>query len=296
MAIGIKHQRPLNPILEKTNRVIAEAIAYAFPTAQYVGTSDVISEAVVQATGAIQQLGSSSIIAEAISPPTFSNQKNSTSLLNIAEAIVEVSLYGSGGGLDIFDEGILVKSKATHIDIIGADARADVDGTGVKIWHPAPAYSSHFNTSDGTNVATVADVATASRWVATPSGGEGIPFYTNAWAGAQHPTTRTSPLTWATANECSFVSASTTFNILITNGNAPADTVVNFTTGSVTGDGVYAGSNCTITITNWVAESDKYSADVSVAVDIATLFPTGGYFDITISHINGADGTFTKTQ
>lgn len=203
---------------------------------------------------------------------------------------------GGGGtvGIDVYEDGVLVKAGATHIDVRGDDARVDVDGDGVKIWHPPPIYVSHFNTTDASNDATLSDISTTSRNVSTPSGGEGTPFYTGGWAGSAHPTTRSSPLSWVCANECSFIDQATTFTVNVTD---PTGTPESYTTPVITGNGVHISGNITVTISNWAADTDKYKADVAVQVGIdGALSSNSGRFGVFIQHANGADGNFTYTQ
>jgi hypothetical protein len=294
MPVGVLLKRALNPIRNRVSKAIGECNAYSASTAQYVGSASVIGECIETSSGSLAKTSSSSVIGECIEiSPVWSNQQMSSSSV-IGECVFTQRFPGS---VDIYDDGVLIKSSVKHIDIRGTGARTDIDGTGVDIWHPTPTYSSHFNTSDGSNVATVADISATSRIVSTPSGGEGTPFYTNGWAAASHDVTKTSPLVWVSANECSFIDGSTTtFEITILDGDSPQNTTVNYTTAAITGNGVYSGSDCTVTISNWTDESDKFSGDVEISIDINATYPAGGYFDITLTHHNGADGDFTKSQ
>lgn len=302
MPIGIKGKRAINPFLErKIAEVIAEAVGRSGSNGDYVGQSSVIAEAVGSAEMSELFSSSSSVIGEAVQlSPTWSNiWPNSSAVIAEAE-YTDLSMTtpeGGGGSIDVYDEGVLVQSGVSCLDFIGVDIEAK-EGAGdcVEIYSPAPTYVSHWNTTDGDNDATVADLSTASRFVSTPSGGEGTPFYSGGQSEVLTPTTRTSPITWASANECSFADDATTFTVSIMNGDSPQTEVVSFTTALITGNGVYAGSNCTVTITNWAVENDKYLADVSIGIDIDSIFPTAGYFDITMTHNNGADGSFTKSQ
>jgi hypothetical protein len=203
----------------------------------------------------------------------------------------------TGGAIDILQNSILVKASASHIDIRGADALATLDGDGVIIWHPPPAYASFYNSAGGSTNAIVPDITTSARLVTAPTV-EGTPFYTGGaipWGGdgTTHPCTRTSPLTWSTPQACSFIDITTTFLVQISNSTGVVET---YTTPAITGNGIYAAGNISVTVSGWIADSDKFRAVVSVTVVIDNIFPNSGYFDILIQHNDGADGTFTKTQ
>jgi hypothetical protein len=276
-------------------KAIVEIVGFCESTAQYNASSSAISEVVASALGVILKMSSSSVIVETYSPPTFANQKSSSS--SVVVEVIATNLLVAKQGIDIYDESSLVQTNISCLDFRGADILAKTGtGTCVEVWVPSPAYASHFNTTDGITNGNVANVSTSLRYVASPTV-EGTPFYTNGWDDlSTHACTRTSLLIWECTENISFINATTTFNILIQDGDSPQNSVVDFTTSSITGNGIYSGSNCAVTIAGWSSDSDKYKATVSISIDIDAIFPNSGYFDITISHINGLDGTFVKTQ
>jgi len=218
-------------------------------------------------------------------------------------ATANFGLWGSGSGsaLDIYDEGVLVVSGATSINFTGADVMAQIGSVqSVDVFIPPPSFPSHFNTNDGTTTATVADVATTARYVSAPTI-EGTPFYTGGgvpWGGdgSTHATTRTSPLVWtpgaAAGNLCLFEDLLSTFTVTLSDSSGVIET---HTTAAIIGNTVSSSANITVTITNWAASSFKYQANVSVSVDINSMLPNSGYFDILIRHANGGTN-YDKTQ
>jgi hypothetical protein len=157
---------------------------------------------------------------------------------------------------------------------------------------PTIAYLSHFNTTDGTNDATVDDVATSSRNVSSPDGH----FDIGSWSGGTpHPTTRTSPITYATTGAFSIADDTST---ILTATIYGADEVSIIAQHAVTLDGnkSSASSGVSITISNWGEDLNKYEAEASIEIDLNTILPTGGRFSVELVHDNGVEGTFSKTQ
>jgi len=294
MAIGIKKKKPLNPIIEPfSSSIIAECVAFSFSIVDAVTESNVVAESITTSSSSSVSSSSSSVIGEAYLAPVWSNQSSSSSSV-ICEAIAN-NLLAAVMGINIYDEGILVKENTSCLDFKGADVLA-IDGTGgcVQIWVPPAAYVSHFNTSDGVTNGVVSNISTSSRYISSPSS-EGTPFYTGGWNDlAAHPCTRTGILTWSPAQDISLVSNSTTFTIAL---SGPQGVIETYTTGSITGDGVYSSSNIELTVSSWAADSNKFRAGISIQVNLdATLSSNSGRFALTIQHNNGADGNFNYTQ
>ena len=299
MPIGLRRKRPLTPIMNfESASVVAESDAFCISTVQLIGTSNVVCEAIQSSIGSLTHSSSSNAVTEAICAPVWSNQQMSSSNV-FAEAVDINYLAGAGGGgaISVYDEGSLLSANVTCLDFKGVDIIAKTgSGSCIEIWSPAPSYASNYNSLNGITNGVVPNVATALRYVASPTV-EGTPFYANGWDDlATHPTTRTSPLIYATPQAVSFKDLTTYFLVVVKDGNTPQSNVLSFNAGTITGDGVYSVANCSVTISGWAADSDKFRASVSVSINIAALFPAGGYFDVSISHVDGVDGTFTKTQ
>jgi hypothetical protein len=210
-----------------------------------------------------------------------------------AEALTQWdALSATGGAIDIYDEGVLVKNNVSCLNFIGADILAQNDGDCVGIYVPPPSFVSHWNSTDGINNALVGSVSTTTRYVSSPTS-EGTPFHTGGWAGTQHPCLRNTSLSWSAANECSFADETTTFDITIT---GPQGVIHSFTTAAINANGSYSDGAVDVSISNWQEDSIKFSADVSVQIDIDSILPNSGRCEVDIVHNNSTDGVFTFNQ
>lgn len=257
------------------------------------GTATAIGEGVISATGGEAVGSPAALIGEGVVTATPNKIYSGGSAL--AEGSVTTGIGGgSGAAIAVYDEGVLVTNTADCLNFIGADIQAQSGATcTVDIYSPPPSYVSHWDTVDGTTTASVVDITTSNRYISSPSGGEGTPFYTGggvAWGGdgSTHPATRTSPLVWtpggAAANLVLFDDLTTTFTITFTDSSGTIET---YTTPVITGAVVLVSGNITVNISNWAANADKYQANVSISVDIATMLPNSGYFDVLLRHSSG---------
>ena len=284
------------------------AIATLDGVAHLAGVGNMLGEGLV--TNTMGSLGKSgdlgSTIGEAfVSPPLFNQVKADIGSAN-GEAVATCLFgiwggFGAGGAVDIYDEGVLVVSGATSINFTGADVMAQIGSVqSVDVFVPPPAFPSHFTLVDGTTTATVPDISTTNRYVSAPTI-EGTPFYTGGgvpWGGdgSTHATTRTSPLVWtpgaAAGNLCLFEDLLSTITVTLSDSSGVIET---HTTAAITGNTVSSSANITVSITNWAVSSFKYQANISVSVDINSMLPNSGYFDLIITHLNGGT-SYTKTQ
>jgi len=200
--------------------------------------------------------------------------------------------------MDIYDEGVLVKTAATSINVVGGGIQVSADGFGVRLYSPDP-YPTHFNSIGGTTTTTVVPITTSNRYVSEPTL-EGTPFYSGGstpWGGdgSTHPCTRTSPLVWTpgteTTNLILFETLTSVFTVTLTDSTG---TIATYTTPAITGNVVLVDGSITVTITSWAATGTKYQANVSFSVDIATLLPNSGFFSILLRHTdNGTNYDYT---
>ena len=205
---------------------------------------------------------------------------------------------GTGGAVNIEDEGVLVLSGATILNFIGSGVRAQSAGGTIKrvnIYIPPPAYASHFNTSDGVSSAIVSPVSTTTRYIALPTS-TGNPYDIGTWTGGgTHSTIRSSitPL-YSTAGTFSIYDLTTTFTATVfgADGTTPLATY----TVPLTADSTSTMNNITIMVSSFGVDADRYKADISVTINISAIIVQGGRFSVTLTHNNSTDGTYTFTQ
>jgi hypothetical protein len=125
------------------------------------------------------------------------------------EAEPEDPFMQGSGSIIIKDENGVIVAEADTLNFLGLDIEALQDPNAsnqANIYSPPlppppdPTYASHWNTSDGDtgNQSVSASGSTTSAHIATPSGGEGVPFKTGGWAGSNHPATRTTSQAFTT--------------------------------------------------------------------------------------------------
>jgi len=258
----------------------------------FVGAANAIAEIVGSATGSFVHVGQPTdpaIIEIAETSPWWSNIFDGGGVLP-DPTILEISDTNDlccGGGIDVYDEGVLVQAGVECLDFIGADVAAQVGAPCVNIYIPPPSYVSHWNTNDGVTNAFVGDVTTTPRYVSLPTI-EGMPFYAALWGGdgATHPTTRTSPLSWTTPEDFSCADLATNLTAQVTDPSGIIATV----TATLNGTGLTTNGNISINVTAFGPDSDKYQARATISFNVAAQLPASGVFTVTITHDNPTDG------
>jgi hypothetical protein len=210
--------------------------------------------------------------------------------------MVKLTQIGGGkagkGTITVKDEGNVVSTNVTSINIVGTGHRVELTGPNeVTIYSPEATYVSYFNTSFGDNDCTVYNVAGSSRYISAPTS-EGAPFQKGDWsAGTLHPSVNSS-ISYTTINQCLFDTLTSTIEAKIT--NADGTTVATFTTAAITGNYDITTDGIRIQVTDWASENEKYKGIITVTFDLPTLLPDSGRFNITIIHHNALN--YTKTQ
>jgi hypothetical protein len=246
---------------------------------------------------------------------------------------IEVDLYtgGPGGtnlqfttnqldfkGVHIKDEGSVIGTYPI-LNFVGGEVLAEDSGTPgqVNVYIPTPTFLSHFNTSDGTNNASVdanlypfGDIPRIS----SPTS-EGNPFQTGsgantAWAGSNKaayisPVT-TGRISYNTLNACTGFSGSVAGDAKIIVTVYQADGVTPYAIGGTlntsTTNALYQNqtftnsAGITVTISNYGADlPTKFKAEVSIVVDAATIQTANG-FDGGRYHVGFVMTTDTATD
>ena len=225
-----------------------------------------------------------------------------------------IGATGAGGGgtsaIVVLDEGTQVGATGyTTFNFVGADVLAEDSGTAgqVNIYIPTPTFLSHFNTTDGTNDASV-DPTTQFPFNDTPRISspttEGNPFSTGGganaiWAGQNKPSIDRIPdngtLIYNTVAPCTGFSANAGGDATITAAFYDADgtTVLEtFTTTTLFQAGTFTSGSGNISVTIGAVTADgptKFAASVSITVVTDDIFVavtpsrSGGRFHVELS-------------
>lgn len=218
-----------------------------------------------------------------------------TEVVEVTDPIILISDTYVGGGVNIWDEDILIAQNVKDINFSGSEVLVKDNLNGkVTVFIPTPSYVSHFNTKDGINDASVIDFPTHNRHVSSPRNNN---FDVGNWIGDQiHQVVANPILTYSTTVPFSISSNTTTFTVSVLNPVNVA--LAEYTTPPITGNAQYNTSNNSITInvSGWNKDADKFQSQIFITVNISSMFPNGGRFGISIQHTNGSDGTFYKVQ
>jgi hypothetical protein len=215
----------------------------------------------------------------------------------------DLHTHDLGGHITVQDEGVDVCTAVTIINFKGATVQAkDCINGKVNVYVPPPSYVSHFDTTDGTNNCSVADISVTTRYVSAPTS-EGTPFNIGNWtAGTTHGTIGSSlaAISYTSTNACSFVdnsSATIEANVYDADG---ISILATHTTASITGNTDVTVDNIRIRVTSWAVDSDMYKGIITVNFNIDTIIVANGLdsgrFSVEIIHHDGGDGDFTFTQ
>ena len=147
-------------------------------------------------------------------------------------ALESILILSGGSSLTIQDEGVDVDTSVRVINFIGGDVEAMSGGAGVvSVYIPPPAFSSHYNTTDGTTSATVSEnISRTAAMISTPTA-EGNPFSTGGWAGTNQAATTSSTVTFTPGGECTGFGGNATMTITVYDANGSS--VLETTTSSL---------------------------------------------------------------
>ncbi len=204
-----------------------------------------------------------------------------------------------GGSLIVKDEGVQVGATGyTTMNFVGTDVLAEDSGTPgqVNVYIPTPTFLSHFNTTDGTNNASVdGNKSFTSPRISSPTA-EGNPFQTGSggntpWAGSNKATydtpVTTGRITYNTLNPCTGFSADATGDAKIIVNVYQADGLNILTGGTLDTSATNAlyqnqtftnGTGITLQVSNYGADlPTKFKASVTITVDAGTILAANGF-------------------
>lgn len=195
----------------------------------------------------------------------------------------------TGSGLTIQDEGVPVGS-ATTLNFIGTQVTAASGGPSlVNVYIPPASYASHWDTNDGTtgDQSVVETTSRALARVASPAGGEGSPFRTSGWAGTNQDASLDTSVTFASPGLTTGFGGDSTVTVTVYDANG-VTVLETLTTAVLTANGSYGSGNIDVTLTGYAGDSGRFKANLSVTVDIGTIFTTafldGGRYHVEITH------------
>ena len=198
---------------------------------------------------------------------------------------------GSGtGNITIQDEGSTIKSDVNIINFVGVDVEAKDEGVAnkVNVYIPTPDYAPFYNQDEST----VPSISTTSRHVADPLGTFDIGDWT---AGLSYDATNVTSISYNTPSEFSIKdNTSTTFTVTVYDADGISVLAQNSLT--LTGNTSDTTAGITIEILDWALDSGRYKANAQVTIDISSIIGSSGRFSVDITHSNGSEGTFSKTQ
>ena len=214
--------------------------------------------------------------------------------------VVNAKKRTAGGLITVKNDGVVLASGVSVIDINGgAEVEAVVTAAGeVTFFHPAPLFQPYWPTG-------VYDpVERVSTRISTPAGGEGNPFKTGGWAGANHSTGRTTSFTLASPGNRTGFGGDSTFEINVF--DAAGTNIESYTTPALTGNGVYTSpsTNIVVTLTNYGPDSTKWQARPYVGVYIKNILTAagqdGGRYHVEATHhtdsVSDGGQSFKYTQ
>lgn len=223
---------------------------------------------------------------------------------------------------EVYDEGVL-QGSFTQYNFIGTDVVAIPDNSNpnrINIYVPAPSFQSHWNTTDGEGIGTVAPTTsptfTTAR-ISTPTT-EGTPFWTNSngnvWAGTNqtvvHRNTPVSTEVYTSTNNTTGFGGNSTMTVTVQradSGVSGAATLATFTTPAITANNTFngggAGNPITVNIASYGPDdfSLKFQAKATVTINFATIHTnnslSGGRWRTVITHTTDTttDGGVTYT-
>jgi len=230
------------------------------------------------------------------------------------EIVVEESVdpFESGGGaLEIENEGVSLGTFSV-INFVGVDIEVlDVGGVATVYVPPLPppAYSSHWNTSDGDNgnQGVNESISRSTAHISTPSGGEGTPFKTGGWANTNQSASLQTSATFNTPGDTTGFGGDAI--AVVTMYDADGVSVLEtYTTPVLTGNATHSAGNISVTISNYGVDDVNYparqKARMSVTIDVGAVLTAaglqGGRYNcqvvMTPDSATDGSGPYTYTQ
>lgn len=208
--------------------------------------------------------------------------------------------------LRIEDEGIAVDTSAKVLNFIGADVLASQSSPGVvNIYIPPALFLSHWNTDDGINGAQIPfeSISRTLTRISSPHTSEGDPFSTAGWSGMDRDTSIDTQVSFTTLDSVTGFGGNSTVQVRVYDANGTG-LLGSFVTPPIVSDGPLIGNNISVVVENFQPNATRFSAKITVNVNISAIFLTngrdGGRYHVEITHNTDTDtdgtGPYTYIQ
>lgn len=210
---------------------------------------------------------------------------------------------GGGGSIAVADyltgttfsnvQNIIFRGGVVNVPVGGTATAVNVTGPSptVTVWIPAPNYVGYFSPSLGGGSSRYISQPTTSTYNNIPgnSGQYGI----GSWSPSSNFTSNTTrsainssgALVAFSESEFACYNNGTTMSFTLYNHDGSVLSSIN--NYVINGIGSTTSNGITITVNNFLPDSDRYKANVTGTIAVGTLFPNGGKFNWNVTHYNG---------
>jgi hypothetical protein len=118
-------------------------------------------------------------------------------------------------------------------------------------------------------------------------------FYKGDWDNVSlYPCTNQSIIVFQSPTKCLFDDLTTSIEVRILQD---INVLSSHALDNINGNISSTNNNITINVSEWTQDTLKYSANITISINISNILTTGGRFKISMDHICPS-GTYNKTQ
>jgi hypothetical protein len=224
---------------------------------------------------------------------TTNFNKNLDNTITDVQKLADFVDDGLNTTIEVYADGTLVSKDVKKLNFTGINITAvEVDGgTRIDVISPKPQYVSHFNTSDGTNNATISQITGVTRTIATGSG-----IKIGDWSPNSIKQCINNPNVSVSTSGNFLCDDSTT--TLIVNIYDDAKTIIRTATFNLNANTILTTNGITVNVSNWSNNGVKYQCLVNVSFNVQTVLGSDATrFSFDITHKNkDKDYVFTQSD
>ena len=203
---------------------------------------------------------------------------------------------GGGGSMAISFNGQVVETSASTLNFTTSNNEISVDSNGqgtVNVRHPAMAFPSHFNTTDGNTTGTVTGEQLVQRRIAADMGGA------LNWGDTLQPASRSASIDYAPTGFVRYPD-NINYGIRVEYNSAatladPSTVVVD--SAAITANGAYPiGSVGSVSVSSEQSVGEERKANFIVTIDHSGILGTSGILTLGISLVNLTTGAVSGTR